>query len=99
MQREGLSRRPYDTKSYIQKVEKNFVLAQLVQDYGFKANQMLSDIEARGKLEGSDKIIEEYQGFRFNNNHNSSQSVNSQAVDAKQQPTVLADMSKVNFQL
>lgn len=59
---------------------------------------MLSDIEDRGKLFGNDKIIEDYQGFRFNNKHNSSQSVNSQLIDVKQ-PTVLADMTKVNFQL
>lgn len=63
MSREGRKKKAYGIKSYIQSVSNDLVLAQLTQEYGGKAVQILSDLH--DKHMDTDKVIEEYQSFRL----------------------------------
>jgi hypothetical protein len=63
MSREGRKKKSYGIKSYIQSVSNDLVLAQLTQEYGGKAVQILSDLHDKNM--DTDKVIEEYQSFRL----------------------------------
>jgi hypothetical protein len=65
MSRLGRRKKPLGVKSFIEKAEKDLVLAQLTSEYGIKAVKIMNEIEESGTLLVPQKIIDEYENFRL----------------------------------